>query len=643
MSSSATSSTFQTIVGSSSAATSQAAISRRSSSGPSSSSSSLNFPITTTNTSSVSETTFTSPRISSTTLSLSPTPSRTTSTEASSFKASLSSNVPSTTTSGPSFVHSLSYRLHKLNSLQIRSSCNISTITCNQPFRRENVRKQPSHARLFFSFEDAHEWLYSASEGSCGWWSAVHNFITSIACVFVRVLCTAHSQPAAFAVEVSSSTSRAVAIFCRIRAADFSFCKTPTFTTQFLDSAVSPKSSQITTIPKSTPSSGSQTVGVSAGAGAGAVASPDGQRQGSTTESFSTVTDRPQSTFSIPVSVLVTQKDGQTVLSSPSFITSLSPSTASDGIVVQVTHVIANPGPGLSAVEDHSFFDNRPAVIGVFLATGVIATALVVAVIYFCRRHRKRGRADRLERLSPTLHFNPFSDPGDSPSMSEARHAGPSWQTRNTSRDTFEPDQEPRRSAARLSGGILSITDETRPTAEERHYEGPFSDYHSPKMVHAFSNEEERNQARSHSRATSSPSLYPPSSHAEEEDSLYEREIRTSRPPPSVQIASADYVSLQRSPVSSRPSTQDSQLNRLNVDHPPMTPTTPSSHTHVLRAVESPVSSEGTYVASNASHDEKQSAAPSMRPPPIAFLRRTYSKKSPLNGSSNPEGVSSIS
>lgn len=65
--------------------------------------------------------------------------------------------------------------------------------------------------------------------------------------------------------------------------------------------------------------------------------------------STSTITDHPFSTFSTPVSITLTNSDGETATSAPPFITSIASSTNSDGSSVVYTHVIANPTGSFSS------------------------------------------------------------------------------------------------------------------------------------------------------------------------------------------------------------------------------------------------------------------------------------------------------
>lgn len=281
------------------------------------------------------------------------------------------------------------------------------------------------------------------------------------------------------------------------------------------------------------------------------------------------------------------------------------------------------------------FFDNHGAVVGVFLVTGIALACLTVLVFFLCRRRRSRRRGHRLEGRSPTLPQDPFLDPTDEALMSESNGTGAYWRTRPISYHEGvpaiarpEPAHQPR-----------TIVDNTGVGAggnDPRHYEGPFSDYYQmrPIMPYGVSTETVHTNARAHSRAQSVPSLYPPSLPDDEVDSLYEKEIRASHPPPprsSLVIASSQYEPLEKAPIPKSSQNQNTPFRGKAMDYepPPLTPTSSSSHAQTYSPLDSPASETGTNLTSIL--DEKLHRIPIPQTPPEAFLRRTFSKRTGLN------------
>ncbi|KAF8640707.1 hypothetical protein AX17_000363 [Amanita inopinata Kibby_2008] len=138
----------------------------------------------------------------------------------------------------------------------------------------------------------------------------------------------------------------------------------------------------------------------------------------------STITDFPVSTFSTPVAVTMTQ-GGNTVVSTPSFVTLLTTTTNTDGSAVTWTHVVANPNK-LSATSSRSFLQNTGAVAGVFVVVGIVAASFLLCLLYFIRRSRRTKRQSKWlatlqnPRYEEVHHEdkNPFDDldiPSSSP------------------------------------------------------------------------------------------------------------------------------------------------------------------------------------------------------------------------------------
>ncbi|KAI0361550.1 hypothetical protein OH77DRAFT_441718 [Trametes cingulata] len=128
----------------------------------------------------------------------------------------------------------------------------------------------------------------------------------------------------------------------------------------------------------------------------------------------STITDQPETTLSTPVFVTVTNSDHRTSLSVPPIFTSIVVSELPDGGLVSYTHVIANP-TGIYGVEVDNpmgFFANSGAVAGVFLAVGIVVTAIGVGICLFIRRRRRPRFIDTISRPLP-MPENPFEDPRD--------------------------------------------------------------------------------------------------------------------------------------------------------------------------------------------------------------------------------------
>ncbi|KAI0068226.1 hypothetical protein BV25DRAFT_539364 [Artomyces pyxidatus] len=353
----------------------------------------------------------------------------------------------------------------------------------------------------------------------------------------------------------------------------------------------------------------------------------DGRLQSTASVSTSTITIHPDSTFAHAVSVPVTVS-GHTTITAPPFITSVAVTTLPDGQSVTITHVVANPTGGLSALNGHSFFNNHAAVIGVFLVTGIAIACL--SAISFClfRRRRRRTQGRRLLDRSPTP-VDPFADPREDHSRAMYEH-GPSsirWDMqrllqrsggvddiRVTVPEPVHIPSQPRNMTA--SSGVGS-TSPTHPSP----YEGPFSDYHPMHMrvTTPQGNQDDPSSSpdgtRSPSRAQSSPSVYPPSLPGEEADSLYEKELRLSHPP--------------LAPTALNARSADGSNKGRSTESPTTSSTSHGSH---LRnsPFESPISENGTMLSSILD-GKTYRTFPLPEAPPDVFLRRTFSKRMPLN------------
>ncbi|KAH9178688.1 hypothetical protein EDB89DRAFT_968314 [Lactarius sanguifluus] len=145
----------------------------------------------------------------------------------------------------------------------------------------------------------------------------------------------------------------------------------------------------------------------------------------------STVTETPQTTFSTPVSITETT-DGHVTITAPPLITTTEQSSLSDGTVVTVTHVIANPPKqAVSASSKDTFFGNHAAVVGVFLAAGFTLAGLVLLAFCCFRRRRRRQAQHRGSRLPEISHprpiQSPFADVTGNPAVRERASPNVRW------------------------------------------------------------------------------------------------------------------------------------------------------------------------------------------------------------------------
>ncbi|RDX55800.1 hypothetical protein OH76DRAFT_1477519 [Lentinus brumalis] len=151
------------------------------------------------------------------------------------------------------------------------------------------------------------------------------------------------------------------------------------------------------------------------------------QANAKTPTTTSTVTDKPETTLSTPVFITVTDAKKHTTLSEPPVFTSVGVSTLSDGQLVSVTHVIANPTGIWSITEDSAksgFFADSKAVAGVFLAIGIVIAAIGLGICFFLRRRRRRTPRfmNSISRPLP-MPDNPFEDPRSLSPQPQMRYA----------------------------------------------------------------------------------------------------------------------------------------------------------------------------------------------------------------------------
>lgn len=142
---------------------------------------------------------------------------------------------------------------------------------------------------------------------------------------------------------------------------------------------------------------------------------------GITTTRTSTITDHPESTFSSPVPVSVTDpNNGKVSLTTPVAVTVLSTSTEPNGEYVTYTHVIANPTgwPEGQSSKRTGFMEKNGTVAGVFTVVGIISCAISICLVVLFRRHRRRTRRRKwLMTIQSPRPSDPFEDPPNTPQM----------------------------------------------------------------------------------------------------------------------------------------------------------------------------------------------------------------------------------
>ncbi|KAJ7244770.1 hypothetical protein B0H12DRAFT_801953 [Mycena haematopus] len=252
----------------------------------------------------------------------------------------------------------------------------------------------------------------------------------------------------------------------------------------------------------------------------------------------STITDTPESTLAKPSFISVVDSNGKTSFTAPPLVTILSTSREGNGSLVTFTHVVANPTGFSQAIAGGrgSFFHNAGAVAGVFLVIGVILTAIVAfATFIMCRRRRRRQEAHRrwlisVNRPRPMADEpqDPFDDPrsASSPPMRVVPRAWDpptGWETQQARaghRESF------------TSGlGLLDAP----PNQHNLILEEPRAEHYHPMNRNEIGLAITTNESKP-SLAQSSPSIYPPSLPAvndDHEEPVPQPPYRdTSSPPP---------------------------------------------------------------------------------------------------------------
>ncbi|KAF8168129.1 hypothetical protein B0H34DRAFT_47630 [Crassisporium funariophilum] len=186
----------------------------------------------------------------------------------------------------------------------------------------------------------------------------------------------------------------------------------------------------------------------------------------------------PSTTFSSVVFLTTTDSRGSTTSIAPAVITSTSIFTKSDGNLVTVTQIIANPtlSPDNSSGRNSAFFRNTGAVAGVFILVGLAAASIILWIFFALRRRRRTQRLEHDSAVSATLaaagfHRAPLDDEDD-PAISSRR-------SRYGSPDGF---LHQRRSSSGLA--MSSIPSAGRASAaygdNDAHEYNPYTDYIVP-------------------------------------------------------------------------------------------------------------------------------------------------------------------
>ncbi|KAJ3569766.1 hypothetical protein NP233_g4840 [Leucocoprinus birnbaumii] len=151
---------------------------------------------------------------------------------------------------------------------------------------------------------------------------------------------------------------------------------------------------------------------------------------------FTTITSSPDSTLRVPSSVPVTDSlNGKVSLTAPPLITMMSTSTQADGALVTFTHLVANPNAADNSGESSGFLANQGQVAGVFTVVGIVTSALVVSLIWFVRRCRRRQRR---QAWFDSLRHNPPS-PFAEGSYREPHETSFMRSVQTTSEGVYEP------------------------------------------------------------------------------------------------------------------------------------------------------------------------------------------------------------
>lgn len=263
-----------------------------------------------------------------------------------------------------------------------------------------------------------------------------------------------------------------------------------------------------------------------------------------------TVPETPQSTSPTPSASTTDATGGQPAVSIPSSTTTMGPTTPVGWVVASTSNVATNPMQGASlSSTGQGFFGNHPAVVFVFLVSGVVIAGMVaLALLYCCRlRGQTQPRRRRLEDISPPLLQSPSTMREDAKSHGvSSDHTAPlqsfinvpvnrSGENLPTSHsDIYTPlpppvmQRERRKSSYRVPVRYTGLgAHQNNSRATDWKYTGPYSDYlptqvaqtqpspndppplptRSPLRVLASLNQEDPKRLS----RTSSPSLYPPS------------------------------------------------------------------------------------------------------------------------------------
>ncbi|KII94061.1 hypothetical protein PLICRDRAFT_414714 [Plicaturopsis crispa FD-325 SS-3] len=247
--------------------------------------------------------------------------------------------------------------------------------------------------------------------------------------------------------------------------------------------------------------------------------------QTSTFTTTSTITPSPQSTFSSPVPIVVTNSsNGEKSTVFPAVVTTDSVSTEPNGSITTITYVVANPTAvfGSQSIKSSGFFSNHGAVAGVFVIIGLVFAAFATFLVLCLRRRRSRTHRQRLRTdISWPRPIVNEDMPGDShdPPMTAATWGG---RTGHLFDDRLE-----------TGTGVAARSASEWPRAsavEDRRFSGgdPFDDHH---QVHRQSlsfpigvavTTPDPPQMPIHS-SRSSPSLYAASQHTDESASIQEQ------------------------------------------------------------------------------------------------------------------------
>ena len=116
----------------------------------------------------------------------------------------------------------------------------------------------------------------------------------------------------------------------------------------------------------------------------------------------------PMTTLSTAVTFTTTNADGSTILTVPTQFTTVVVTTLPGGTFTTFTEVVANP-PGVlnpggaSGDSADTFFQNKGAVAGVFIAASLAIVAIVLFVIFALRRRRFRVQNERDAEIAAGL------------------------------------------------------------------------------------------------------------------------------------------------------------------------------------------------------------------------------------------------